>query len=98
MRLTDHQIAAIKGAAAETFGDDATVRLFGSRVDDDRRGGDIDLHIEAAPEMSNSAHEQRFRVLLWQRLDEPQIDVVVAARGAPERWVDRAAVREGIVL
>lgn len=98
MRLSDHQIAAIKAAAAEAFGDDATVRLFGSRVDDGRRGGDIDLHIEAAPEMSDSLHEQRFRVLLWQRLDEPQIDVVVTARGAPERWVDRAAMRDGVVL
>ena len=98
MRLTPGELAALKAAAAEAFGPDAVVRLFGSRVDDARRGGDIDLHVEAAPAMTESMYEQRFRVLVWQTLGEPQIDVVVAARGAPRRWIDRAAFREGIVL
>ncbi len=98
MRLSDHQIAAIKAAATEAFGSDAIVRLFGSRVRDDRRGGDIDLHIEAAPERAGSLEEQRFRLLLWQRLDESQVDVVVAPRGGPARRIDTAALREGIIL
>lgn len=98
MRLSAHEAVTIRQAAIEAFGGDVIVRLFGSRIDDDRRGGDIDLHIEAAPERSDSAHEQRFRVLLWQRLDEPQIDVVVASRGAEPRWIDRAALREGVIL
>ncbi len=98
MRLNDHQIAEIKAAAAEAFGEDAIVRLFGSRVDDARRGGDIDLHIEAALDKIDGTYEQRFRLLLWQRLDEPQVDVVVSAHGAEARWIDHAALREGIVL
>ncbi|MGN6269959.1 MAG: hypothetical protein ACTHM0_08720 [Sphingomonas sp.] len=98
MRLSSDQIAAIKNAARDAFGPDAVVRLFGSRVDDERRGGDIDLHVEASPQTATIDHEVRFRALLWKALDEPQVDVVVAARGAPPGWADRAAFREGIVL
>ena len=98
MRLSTDQITAIKAAAREAFGPDAVVRLFGSRVDDHRRGGDIDLHVEASPKTATIDHEVRFRALLWKALDEPQVDVVVAARGAPAGWADRAAFREGIIL
>ena len=45
MRLTPYQINALKGTAREIFGDRVTVSLFGSRTDDKRRGGDIDLYI-----------------------------------------------------
>ncbi|NEX15935.1 MAG: DNA polymerase III subunit beta, partial [Halochromatium sp.] len=45
MRLNAHQRETIKQAARGCFGADATVRLFGSRVDDHKRGGDIDLFI-----------------------------------------------------
>ncbi|MEH3045578.1 hypothetical protein [Sphingomonas adhaesiva] len=62
------------------------------------RGGDIDLHVEADPAVADLDHEVRFRASIWRALDEEQIDVVVAARGAPPRWIDRAARREGIIL
>ena len=98
MRLSTDQITAIKAAAREAFGPDAVVRLFGSRVDDGRHGGDIDLHIETSPTSATIDHEVRFRALLWKALDEPQVDVVVAARGTAPGWADRAAFREGIIL
>lgn len=41
MRLTDQQHATIRSIATETFGAGAGVWLFGSRVDDSKRGGDI---------------------------------------------------------
>ena len=46
MRLTQEQVNIIKRAVTDTFGDTASVWLFGSRVDDYKRGGDIDLLIE----------------------------------------------------
>ncbi len=98
MRLSPRYIDAIRSATREAFGASAIVRLFGSRLDDTRRGGDIDLHIEADPASADLEHEVRFRALLWRSLDEEQVDVVVAARGAEPRWIDRAACREGVVL
>ena len=46
MRLSPKQITAVKQTAAEVFGPEADIWLFGSRVDDERRGGDIDLLVE----------------------------------------------------
>ena len=90
MRLSTDQITAIKAAAREAFGPDAVVRLFGSRVDDYRRGGDIDLHVEASPKTATIDHEVRFRALLWKALDEPQVDVVVAAVAEFQDWRERS--------
>ena len=98
MRLTAQEVAAIKAAAVEAFGEDVVVRLFGSRVHDRGRGGDIDLNIETDRATADLDHEIVFRREVWKRLDEPQLDVVVGARDAPPRWIDTAAVRDGIVL
>ena len=59
MRLSKKQIDTIKSGAAEVFGEDAHVFLFGSRVNDTQRGGDIDLYIEL-PEMTE---EQKIDVV-----------------------------------
>lgn len=98
MRMRPQEIAEIKAAAVEIFGPDVVVRLFGSRVDDNARGGDIDLHLEVAPELDLVGKEIQFRAEIWKRLDEEQIDVVVMARGRPVRWIDAAALRNGVVL
>lgn len=46
MRLTQRETAVIREAANRCFGPEAVVRLFGSRLDDRKRGGDIDLYVE----------------------------------------------------
>lgn len=46
MRLSTVQQQSILQATRQSFGADAKVWLFGSRVDDARRGGDVDLYIE----------------------------------------------------
>ena len=47
MRLTSTQITAIRDGAAQLAGNTARVWLFGSRVHDDERGGDVDLLLGA---------------------------------------------------
>jgi predicted nucleotidyltransferase len=46
MRLTPEQARAIVVATRELAGPDASVRLFGSRLHDELKGGDIDLLVE----------------------------------------------------
>ena len=47
MRLKDDQVEAIKKTAQRRFGSNARVYLFGSRIDETCRGGDIDLYISS---------------------------------------------------
>ena len=46
MRVSSNQIQQIAAVIDACFGNDAVVRLFGSRVDDSKKGGDIDLYVE----------------------------------------------------
>lgn len=49
MRLSPDQIQSIRYAATATFGQGTAVWLFGSRVDDTKKGGDIDLLVRPTP-------------------------------------------------
>jgi len=81
MRLTDAQADAIRTAAADVFGDDAEVWLFGSRADDRRRGGDIDLLIRPGRYAGDRPFHRAFGSSpAWSvALGERKIDVVVEA-------------------
>lgn len=99
MRLTPHEIAAIRECAAAHFGADAVVRLFGSRVRDDLRGGDIDLHITASEAtVADREAEFRFKHALEGRIGEQRVDVLVGARSGPRRPIETIAIETGIVL
>jgi uncharacterized protein len=98
VRLEPDEVRAIKAAAREAFGEDAVVRLFGSRADDSRKGGDIDLHVEVAPEIDEWRARSRFEESLFARIEEQRVDVVVRKRGAEMRGIDRIAHRDGIAL
>ena len=54
MRLTPDQAQAIRQRIHTHMGQHARIWLFGSRVDDSRRGGDVDLHVEpeTAPDLT----------------------------------------------
>ena len=46
MRLTRVEVETIRTVLRRAFGADSQVWLFGSRTDDARAGGDIDLYVE----------------------------------------------------
>ncbi|MHB1545668.1 MAG: nucleotidyltransferase family protein [bacterium] len=46
MRLSAEEAKIIKNLAVKYFGANSNIYLFGSRADDKKRGGDIDLYIE----------------------------------------------------
>ncbi|MDE2082563.1 MAG: nucleotidyltransferase domain-containing protein [Burkholderiales bacterium] len=54
MRLTPDQARAIRQGIQRYMGEHARIWLFGSRVNDHRRGGDVDLYVEpeTAPDLS----------------------------------------------
>ncbi len=97
MRLTDEQIASIRQAAATAFGAETCVTLFGSRVDDNQRGGDIDLLIQPTQSDQLLRRKLRFLALLEHELGERKIDVVVEYPD-DQRPIVSVAHETGVVL
>ncbi len=98
MRLHPYEVEAIRAAAREVFGPSATIRLFGSRVRDDLKGGDIDLLVEVEPGQATIANEQRLRDRIAPAVQDLRIDIVLHQRGAAFMPLERIALRDGIVL
>lgn len=76
MRLTEDQRQKIRAAGLRHFG--TIPRLFGSRLDDDRHGGDIDLFIPGNWSTEEIVtRRMRFCAELRRELGDRKIDVVV---------------------
>jgi predicted nucleotidyltransferase len=96
VRLTPEEVAGIRAATAEVFGPDATVRLFGSRVDDAAKGGDIDLPVAAPSGRAALRDECALLFALEARLGERKIDVPPVEPGRPRAAIERIAFRDGV--
>jgi predicted nucleotidyltransferase len=83
MRLTDTERRILRDAARDAFGDEVRVYLFGSRVDDAKRGGDIDLLVETGSMDSDAIFAARIRFLARVKLalGEQKIDLVIDYAG-----------------
>ena len=95
MRLTAFEVNAIKQSAREIFGSTAEVLLFGSRVDDTKKGGDIDLYITTQTG-NDLAHKIKFLVSLEQKIGEQKINVILSAD--KNRPIERQAISTGVLL
>ncbi len=82
MRLTTEQINIIVNTSRAVAGLDAIIWLYGSRLDDTRHGGDIDLLIEPVHTISLLLRA-RIKMLLEQKLCIP-VDVLVKNPDTPE--------------
>ncbi len=96
MRLKPEQVRFIKSTIARYFGEGARVWLFGSRVDDAKRGGDVDLFVQ--PDDPVDRYLLRMRCLsdLEEGLPYP-VDLVVEDAGR-ELPIYRLALAEGVLL
>jgi predicted nucleotidyltransferase len=81
MRLTPQQVSTIIDTTQAVAGADSGVWLFGSRLDDSRRGGDIDLMVESDPPVS-LRQRARIKIALEAKLNRP-VDVMALTAGAP---------------
>jgi len=92
MRLTPEQTRAIFGSVQRHLGESARIWLFGSRLDDKKKGGDLDLYVEA--DVHSLRKELRCKIELEELLDMP-VDLVVRGFGenAP---IARIAKSEGV--
>jgi predicted nucleotidyltransferase len=100
MRLTPEQRQIIREATRKVFGPDAIVWLFGSRVDDRRRGGDIDLYVEASIDdpTLRQVLEDRLFARLQRKLGEQRIDIVSRSPAMSPSPIHLEARRHGVRL
>lgn len=96
MRLHLSEVQAIVLSVKEIFGDSSSVYLFGSRVDDSLRGGDIDLYID--PQVQEELFEKKIKFLtaLDRLLGEQKVDVVIAKDA--DRVIEHEAMTKGVKL
>lgn len=99
MRLTSEQINSIKSIANRVLGAPSRVWLFGSRVDDKRRGGDIDLLVETEINLENRAQVIcKIYGALIMALGERKLDVLLKDGRTPDAPVFDIAKRTGVLL
>ncbi len=99
MRLNPQQIKIIRRAVAELAGPEARVSLFGSRINDDARGGDIDLLVEIPHPVDEPAWlNARISGRISHRLRGQKIDVIMTAPNLRQFPIHDVAKSQGIVL
>lgn len=97
MRLTAKEVVDIKQVAKDCFGTGTKVFLFGSRTDNNKKGGDIDLYIETFAKENLFDKKVKMLRMLYERLGEQKIDIVVNNYTTP-LYIHEVARKEGIIL
>lgn len=96
MRLNRNEIATVLSITHEVLGEDAIVSVFGSRLDDDRRGGDLDVLVEAAQRPS-LLQRAELKLRLETALGLP-VDIVARARDANPTPFQTLAIAHAVRL
>jgi predicted nucleotidyltransferase len=93
LRLAKFEIDAIK-QSVHGLDPKAKIFLFGSRADDTKKGGDIDLLILSSS--ISSSDKIKIKAALFKRLEEQKIDITIAADA--EKPFVRLALKNGVSL
>ena len=99
MRLTESQIEAIRQLTRQVVGQSAHVRVFGSRLDDAARGGDLDLMLEIPEPVGNPALiVARMSALVSRVMHGRKVDVLLSAPNLMRLPIHDIAYTEGQLL
>lgn len=96
MRLTPLQQRTICETVSTHIGVSARVWLFGSRCNENVRGGDVDLLIENDA-LPSTMQRARVKLALESSLAMP-VDIIGLKRGTPPNAFQRIALATGIPL
>ena len=78
---------------------DASVFLFGSRLDDNKKGGDIDLLIQIEHEVTNPALlAAQIQAKVMRQIGEQKIDVLLMAPNLTRLPIHDIALNQGVLL
>ena len=97
IRLSKKYIETIKALALKYFDSDE-VRIFGSRTDTKKKGGDIDIYIKTDITQDIFLRKLRFLREFEKLLGEQTVDLIVEYKGSKNRVIFEEAKRTGILL
>jgi predicted nucleotidyltransferase len=99
MRLTDAQIQTVRTSVHDIAGPEAVIRVFGSRLDDTARGGDLDLLVELPQAVEHPAElAARLSARISRGMHGRRVDVVLLAPNLRRLPIHDVALREGRAL
>lgn len=99
MRLTRQQIEAINTLARQLAGESVRIRVFGSRLDDAARGGDLDLMIELSDPVANPALlVAQLSAKVSRILQGRKVDVLISAPNLQRLPIHDVAYQEGVLI
>lgn len=99
MRLTTQQKTTIKQVVLELCSADTNVFLFGSRLDDNKKGGDIDLLIQIEHEVTNPALlATQIQAKVMRQIGEQKIDALLMAPNLTHLPIHDVAFEQGVLL
>ncbi len=97
MRLSDFEREAIKECIKRYFGKKSEVFLFGSRVDDTKKGGDIDIYVITEYKNINDIIVKiKAKRCIKNQIGEQKIDIVISKnKNSP---IEKIARESGVRL
>jgi predicted nucleotidyltransferase len=100
MRLSEHEILAIKQTFLKYFDDKDELWLFGSRIDDQKKGGDIDLYVYTKePDIAKAFNAKiSFLVDVKLLIGDQKIDMVIHAKAMQDAPIYQEARKTGVKL
>lgn len=99
MRISPQERSSIRRATEEVAGAGARALLFGSRVHDDLRGGDIDLLVELpAPAEDALGLSVRIAARIQRQIGLRKIDVLIADPASPDSPLLRQARQDAVAV
>ena len=99
MRLTPSQIESIRRAAQSVLGLQVSIKLFGSRVRNDLKGGDIDLLFETEHMVANRAQAIcSIQGALMRTMGDRKIDILLKDPRTPDAPIFEIVRRTGVTL
>jgi len=97
MRLTKDIQNKLIEYSQQYFGENTHLYLFGSRVDDEKKGGDIDLFLETPKDIELNI-QLAFLRDIYTHVTQRKVDLIIKSPAKKDRPIYHTAKSEGILL
>jgi predicted nucleotidyltransferase len=99
MRMPPNYQTTITETAKKVFGESVSVWLFGSRLDDSAKGGDVDLLVQLEKPIADKAVlSARYNAMLQMKLGLQKFDILVVDPSTPLQHIHHQALLRGVRL